>query len=456
MSHPKRKSLKESIFYPSLIVEELNKYVIGQDEAKRVVAIALRNRYRRRMVKDDTLKVEIVPKNVLMIGPTGVGKTEIVRRLAMIQSVPFIKVEATKFTEIGYVGRDVESIIRDLADIAVQKIKNEKVQRSSPKKSSIHEAERVVLDVIVGDGQCSDEERADLLKRLRNHEFDDQVIEIDMSDYTSGSGNQFSFEIPGGMATVGMISLGDMIVSKVANLSKKKHQNKVTVAEAIELLVNHEEQRAVDDDKVAKSVVELVENEGIVFIDELDKLVSTASSSNRGEVSREGVQRDLLPLIEGTIVQTKYGPIKTDHILFIASGAFHAAKVSDLLPELQGRLPIKVKLKALTEKDFYRILTEPEYNLIRQYKALLDIDKIDVTITEDGILEVVRVVAKLNSHFEDIGARRLHTVMEKLLERISFDADGTSLSITIDQKYASEQLKSLFDGDQNKIENYIL
>ncbi|MCR4623423.1 MAG: ATP-dependent protease ATPase subunit HslU [Alphaproteobacteria bacterium] len=419
---------------PSQIVTELDRFIVGHKEAKKAVAIALRNRWRRQQVPSP-LKEEILPKNILMMGPTGVGKTEIARRLARLADAPFIKVEATKFTEVGYVGRDVEQIIRDLVEIAIFRTK-EKNKALVEEKAKIQTEERI-LDALVGD-QSASETREKFRKLLQSNQLEDREVEIDVKDNVS-LGN--SFEIPGMPGThVGMMNLSDMM-NNALGINKTKSR-KVTVKEARKLLNVEESDKLIDKEKIIKEAIFAVEQNGIVFIDEIDKIC--AKNSNGADVSREGVQRDLLPLIEGCSVTTKYGTVKTDYILFIASGAFHVSKPSDLLPELQGRLPIRVELKNLTEEDFVRILKETDSSLIKQYYALLKIEGVLVDFAESGIKKIAELSAVVNKNVEDIGARRLHTIIEKLLEDISFEADQMkNQRITIDDSYVEEKVGHL-------------
>ena len=411
-------------FTPREIVSELDRYIIGQSDAKRAVAIALRNRWRRQQLDDD-LREEVLPKNILMIGPTGVGKTEISRRLAKLAQAPFIKVEATKFTEVGYVGRDVEQMIRDLVETAIHMVR-EKMRKQVVARAEIQAEERV-LDALVGEGASKDT-REKFRKKLREGELDDREIEINIQE--SSASSLPTFDIPGMPgAQMGMLNLGDMMGKAFGQQTKPK---KLSVADSYEVLISEESDKLLDEDKIIKEALSSVENNGIVFLDEIDKI--TARSDRTGaDVSREGVQRDLLPLIEGTTVSTKHGAVQTDHILFIASGAFHIAKPSDLLPELQGRLPTRVELRSLTRDDFVRILTETEASLIRQYTALMGVEDVTLEFSDDAIGAIADLAAEINSGVENIGARRLHTVMEKLLEDISFDASersGDSITLT--------------------------
>ena len=439
----KNKKEKSSVssLSPREIVSELDRYVIGQSEAKKAVAIALRKRWRRQELSNE-MKEEVLPKNILMIGPTGVGKTEISRRLSKLAQAPFIKVEATRFTEVGYVGRDVEQIIRDLLEIAIA-MEKEKRRKEVKAKAQLLAEERV-LNTLVG-SKASIATKESFRKRLRNGDLDDNEIEIDIKD----SNQMPSFEIPGMPgANIGMINVGDMLGKAMGSKSKKK---KMTVKESHEILIAEESDKMIEQDKIIKSAKISTENNGIVFLDEIDK-VSARGDRIGGDVSREGVQRDLLPLIEGTTVSTKYGTIKTDHILFIASGAFQLAKPSDLLPELQGRLPIRVELKALNSEDFKRILKEPDNSLIKQYVALLQTENVELNFSEDGIDTIAKLATEINSSIENIGARRLHTIIEKVLDEISFTApDRGGEKITIDKKYIESHLGQLVkDTDLSK------
>jgi len=431
---------------PCEIVSELDRYIIGQKQAKRAVAIALRNRWRRHQLDDD-MKDEVLPKNILMIGPTGVGKTEISRRLAKLANAPFVKVEATKFTEVGYVGRDVEQIIRDLVEIAIGLVRDNK--RSEVAARAELGAEERILDALVGES-ASSETRQKFRNMLREGLLDDKEVEVDVAD-NSGSAMP-SFEIPGMPgASMGMINLGDIMGKAMGPKTEKK---KMTVKDAADILRADESEKLLDDDSLIKEALITVEQSGIVFLDEIDKIAGREGRSG-GEVSREGVQRDLLPLIEGSIVATKYGQVKTDHILFIASGAFSLAKPSDLLPELQGRLPIRVELRALTEEDFKHILTEPDFSLIKQYIALLKTENITLTFTDDGIGAIAKLSAEINRSVENIGARRLHTVLERVLDNISFDAtEKSGTEVIIDEAYVTEHIGDL--SDTSDLSKFIL
>ncbi len=426
---------------PREIVSELDRFVVGQNKAKRAVAIALRNRWRRQALTGE-MKDEVLPKNILMIGPTGVGKTEISRRLSKLAEAPFVKVEATRFTEVGYVGRDVEQIVRDLLEIAIsmEKVKKRKEVRSHAQKL----AEDRVLDAIVGP-KASVATRESFRKRLRDGDLDENEIEIAVSE----SSNMPSFEIPGMPgANIGMINISDVLGKSMGSKPKRK---KMSVKESYQILMNEESDKLIEQDKIIKSAKNTTENNGIVFLDEIDK-ISARTDRVGGDVSREGVQRDLLPLIEGTTVSTKYGPVKTDHILFIASGAFQLAKPSDLLPELQGRLPIRVELDPLTSEDFKRILREPDNSLIKQYKALLKTEQVDLEFTEDGIDTIANIATEVNSTVENIGARRLHTIIERVLDEISFTAtDKAGEKILVDANYINKNIGELTkDTDLSK------
>jgi ATP-dependent HslUV protease ATP-binding subunit HslU len=425
---------------PREIVSELDRYVIGQKAAKRAVAIALRNRWRRQALTGD-MKDEVLPKNILMIGPTGVGKTEISRRLSKLAEAPFIKVEATRFTEVGYVGRDVEQIIRDLLEIAIA-IEKERMRKEVSSKAK-QAAEERVLNALVGN-KASVATRESFRKRLRSGDLDNNEIEIEVNE----ASNMPNFEIPGMPgANIGMINISEMLGKNI----KKGKKKKMNVKESHEILVAEESDKMIDQDQILKSAKISTENNGIVFLDEIDK-VSARSDRVGGDVSREGVQRDLLPLIEGTTVSTKHGPIKTDHILFIASGAFQLAKPSDLLPELQGRLPIRVELNALTSDDFRRILEEPDNSLIKQYTALLGTEKVTLSFTKDGIETIAKMATEINSTIENIGARRLYTIIEKVLDEISFTAtDRGGEKIVVDKSFVIKNLGELVkDTDLSK------
>jgi len=426
---------------PREIVSELDRFVVGQDKAKRAVAIALRNRWRRQAIEGE-MKDEVLPKNILMMGPTGVGKTEISRRLSKLAEAPFVKVEATRFTEVGYVGRDVEQIIRDLLEIAIamEKVKKRKEVHAKAQKL----AEERVLDALVGN-KASVATRESFRKRLRSGDLDNNEIEIDINE----TSQMPQFEIPGMPgANVGMINISEMLGKSMGGKAKKK---KMSVKESHEILINEESDKLIEQDKIVKAAKDSTENNGIVFLDEIDK-ISARTDRVGGDVSREGVQRDLLPLIEGTTVSTKYGTIKTDHILFIASGAFQLAKPSDLLPELQGRLPIRVELDALNSEDFKRILKEPDNSLIKQYKALLKTENVNLEFSEDGIDMIANLAYEVNSKVENIGARRLHTIIERVLDEIGFTAtDRGGEKITIDASYVKNNLGDIVkDTDLSK------
>lgn len=421
-------------FSPREIVSELDRHIIGQDDAKKAVAVALRNRWRRMQLEPD-MQEEVYPKNILMIGPTGVGKTEIARRLAKLAQAPFIKIEATKFTEVGYVGKDVESIIRDLTEVSIHMTRER--MRKMVTAQAEQAAEERVLDTLVG-ADASDTTRQLFRKQLREGALDKREIEIEVLD--NGSPMP-ALDIPGMPgASMSMISIGDMFGK---GFGERKKRRKMSVKEALEVLVTEESDKLLDDEKVTATALTLVQQNGIVFLDEIDK-IATRNDIRGGDVSREGVQRDLLPLIEGTNVSTKYGNVKTDHILFIASGAFHYTKPSDLLAELQGRLPIRVELQPLTQADFRRILTETDYCLIKQYKALMGTEKLEINFTDSAIDELARLAFEINETVENIGARRLHTVMEKLLEEISFTAsDRGGEKVTIDEAMVLAQVSEL-------------
>ncbi|RFB05193.1 ATP-dependent protease ATPase subunit HslU [Parvularcula marina] len=422
-------------FTPREIVSELDRYIVGQKDAKRAVAVALRNRWRRRQLPDD-LRDEVTPKNILMIGPTGVGKTEISRRLAKLVGAPFLKVEATKFTEVGYVGRDVDSIIRDLVEVAIGLVRE---KRREEVKSRAHEAaEDRVLTALVGEN-AGEATKDSFRRKLRAGELDDKEIEIDLAD--TGRGGAPMFDLPGMPgASVGMINLSDMMGKAFGGQKKTR---KIKVKDVYEPLIAEESDKLLDDEQIATEAVSLVENDGIVFLDEIDK-VARSSERSGADVSREGVQRDLLPLIEGSVVATKYGQVRTDHILFIASGAFHVAKPSDLLPELQGRLPIRVELSALTVEDFIAILNDTEASLPKQYCALMETEGFTISFTEDGIQRLAEKAAEVNTNVENIGARRLATILERVLEDISFDAaDRSGETVEINAAFVDERLEGL-------------
>ena len=444
---------------PREIVQELDKHIIGQDSAKRAVAIALRNRWRRSCV-DETLRNEITPKNILMIGPTGVGKTEIARRLARLANAPFLKVEATKFTEVGYVGRDVESIVRDLAEIAVKMMREQEMAKVRHRAEDA--AEERILDILLppprgstfgfnAEGKTVDYDKENVTrqkfrKKLREAELDDKEIEIEVSVPNVG------VEI---MAPPGMEEMTSQLQGMFQNMGGgRKKSRKLPIHQARKLLIDEEAARLINEDEIKTRAVEAVEQNGIVFLDEMDKIAKRGETSG-ADVSREGVQRDLLPLVEGSTVTTKYGMIKTDHVLFIASGAFHVAKPSDLIPELQGRFPIRVELDALTAEDFVRILTEPDASLTEQYSALMETEDVAITFTQDGVRRVAEVAFQVNERTENIGARRLHTVMERLLEEISFEAsDRPGETLSIDVKYVDDHLAELAENED--LSRYIL
>lgn len=419
-------------FTPREIVSELDRYIIGQADAKRAVSIALRNRWRRQQL-ESPLKDEVLPKNILMIGPTGVGKTEIARRLAKLAQAPFVKVEATKFTEVGYVGRDVEQIIRDLVDVAMHMVR-EKSRQTVKAKAEIY-AENRVLDALVGQS-ATDATRENFRDKLRSGDLNNREIEIEVREAPKGMP---SFDVPGMPgASIGMMNLGDML-----GMGPQKKKKKMTVEQSYDVLIAEESDKLLDEDKIQADAIDLVEQNGIVFVDEIDK-IAARSDARGGDVSREGVQRDLLPLIEGTNVSTKYGNVRTDFILFIASGAFHYAKPSDLLAELQGRLPIRVELRALTEEDFKRILLEPECSLIKQYEALIGTEGVTLDFADDAIDEIAKLATEINRTVENIGARRLHTVLEYLLDEISFTAtDKDGETYTIDRALVQDKLAKL-------------
>ncbi len=450
-------SRKMATLTPSRIVQELDKYIIGQQEAKKVVAIALRNRWRRLLVPEH-IREEIMPNNIILIGPTGVGKTEIARRLARIANAPFLKVEATKFTEVGYVGRDVESMVRDLVDLAVSMVKQQKTEEV--RKAAEKAVEERLLDLLVPKppttisfGTIEDETtqstRELFRQKLRSGELDDRTIEIEVATEQIPTMHM--------MGPIGLDELGINIQEIFAGVfPKKKKKRKVTIAEARSLLLNEEAEKMIDMDAVIQEALYLAQTSGIIFIDEIDKIAATGSSGSGPDVSRQGVQRDLLPIVEGTTISTKYGPVKTDHILFIASGAFHVAKPSDLIPELQGRFPIRVELHSLTEEDFYKILTIPENALTKQYTALLKTEGIELRFEEEAIREIARIAAYVNEEITNIGARRLHTVLSTLLEDLLFNAPDNldSTTFTITKAYVTEKLSAIAQDED--LSKYIL
>lgn len=421
---------------PKEIVAELDRFIIGQGEAKKAVAIALRNRYRRQNV-DQKMRDEIIPHNILMVGPTGVGKTEISRRLAKLTSSPFIKVEATKFTEVGYVGRDVDSIIRDLVDVAINQVR-ERMREEVLSQADIIAENRLIQEVV--GSSASDDTIEKFRAKFRNGELNDVEVEISLID--NGNNMMHTIDIPG--AQLGVFNIGDILGKALG--SKKTKTVKMKVPEAYQSILQEECDKMLNEEQIIKTALKAVEGDGIVFIDEIDKIASRANGGSRGEVSREGVQRDLLPLIEGTVISTKYGPVKTNHILFIASGAFHVSKPSDLLPELQGRLPVKVNLHSLGEDEMVRILSERECSLPKQYQALLAVEGVELEFSESGIKHIAKIATELNDRVENIGARRLQAVIEKVVEDISFNSiENKGKKVVVDEKYVKNQLASIMD-----------
>ena len=423
------------MFSPREIISELNRFIIGQEEAKRAVAVALRNRWRRMQVSPP-MRDEILPKNILMIGPTGVGKTEMARRLSHLDDAPFVKVEATKFTEVGYVGRDVEQIIRDLVDIAIAQTR-ERTRQKVTAQAELATEQKLVQAL----SQSSSTDPKQLLQQLRTGALDDQQVDVNVKE--SPTVQMPSFELPG-MTGAHMVNMQDIIGKMMGG--DKQRQRKMTVKEAKARLLEEECDKHIDEDELHRSALETVQERGIVFIDEIDKTCRHDSPQRGGDVSREGVQRDLLPLIEGTIVTTRYGAVRTDHILFIASGAFHGAKPSDLMPELQGRLPVRVRFKPLSSDDFFLILTEPENNLVRQYQSLLRAEQVELAMDEDAIVRIAQLAADVNDRIENIGARRLHALMERVLEDISFEAgDSSKKKFHVTKAYVDERMQSFIE-----------
>ncbi len=449
---------------PKEIVKELDKYIIGQDKAKKAVAIALRNRIRRQRLAEE-LREEVSPKNIIMIGPTGVGKTEIARRLSNLADVPFLKIEATKFTEVGYVGRDVESMVRDLANMTVNLVKQEEMKKIE--KEAVFLAEQKIMDILLpmpktkktkkvdtAEGDSSQQEiekvrnsREKLFEKLRQGKLENRMIEIDVKDTSAPM-----FEIFAGSGMEGLdMGLSDALSTMLPQKLKKR---KVTVVEARRILISEESQKLIDMEEVLKDAIDRIENQGIIFLDELDKVVNAGARANGPDVSREGVQRDLLPIVEGTVVNTRYGPVKTNHILFIAAGTFHDAKPSDMIPELQGRFPIRVELTSLTKDDFIQILTEPQNAIIKQYVALLGTEEVDLRFQEDAIHEIASIASTVNDSTENIGARRLHTIIEKVVEDISFETPPRKGVVVIDAEYVQSRLRDIIKNED--LSRYIL